>query len=193
MSIATALSAQRRRHGFPANEVAARARTSPAALSHIEAGRRLPRIDLAERIAEAMGSRIVVLPGARGRRGPAEIVDDIRHDLAQAHHDWAFRRLIQLSDDLRAVDPFVAAVLSAERPEHTGSALFDAGLAAVTAQALATRDMPTPSWTREPDRYLAESTYLPDPQAPFDLRDDEVPDEFAARNVRVHRLDLESV
>lgn len=193
MTITSALAAHRRRRGLAANEVAAHAHTSPAALSHIEAGRRVPRIDLVERLAGAMGGRLVLVPDARGRSTPAEVASGIRADLEQRRHDWAFRRLIQLSDDLRSVDGFAAAVLSAECPPHTGSALFDAALAGVVAHVLTSRGLPAPPWTLEATRYLAEPTYLPAPEAPFALDDDEVPAEFARRNVRLHRLDLESV
>lgn len=60
MDVATLITTARRRAGLSQRELAARARTSAAAVCQYERGERVPRVDTLQRLIAAAGSTLVL-------------------------------------------------------------------------------------------------------------------------------------
>jgi transcriptional regulator with XRE-family HTH domain len=64
MDVATLVSSVRRRAGLSQRELAARARTSAAAVCQYERGERIPRVDTLQRLVAAAGSSLTLAASA---------------------------------------------------------------------------------------------------------------------------------
>ena len=181
----------RRSNGLSQAMVAQRASTSAPALSHIENGRREPSADTLDRILRATGNRLGVVPSPRA--GSLEAGAAIHDELAAGNVPAAFRSFIQFSDNLAAEHGVVRVVLAANEPEPTGSALWDAALAAVTEYWLARDGLPLPTWIDASTRSLSQRTILSGNAYTQTIRDENVPAPFARRNVALDESALTSV
>jgi hypothetical protein len=69
--------------------------------------------------------------------------------LAGENRAAATKCLVQISDDLWAVEPGVAVALTVTPPATTGDAGFDAALAALVEYHLDGRGLPVPAWVHD--------------------------------------------
>lgn len=192
MSIANSLRRARKHSGASLRTIAARAGVGAGNLSAIENGRRDPTTSTVDRLASAIG--IDWIPFATHGRAPAarateEIVDaEARGQFAQA-----YRRFIQLADDLASADPVTRVLLVAEKPDESASRWLDA-IAALIEVRLHEVSAPVPSWVT--DRVgLPDTVWEPQRSArPLPLSADRthVPTEFLRRGIAIERGELVS-
>lgn len=150
----------------------------------------MPRADTLERILRASGARLTISPTLRTTA--LEAAAEIRVALAAGDSSGAFRAWLALNDDLARESATNRVVLTAFAPATTGSALYDAALAALVDYRLTEASAPLPSWV-EASTALAEPTVLTDSR--YITADDlgAVPEAFQRRGVLIDVDSLQSV
>lgn len=191
MSASVLLRASRLSRGISQAALAARARTSQPDVSSIESGKRIPTVDTLERLLQQTGHRLLAVPSI----GPdaVDTANRIASALRGPGRDAALRAFIDYSDQLARTSGADRVVLAFVEPPATGSAAWDAALAAVADHWLSTGKLPKAKWIAHPNRFL------PTPQTPhlgeYDIEPDpaNVPPAFLRRNVLLERATLASV
>lgn len=193
MSITNSLRRARRHSGASLRSVASRAGVGAGNLSAIENGHRDPTTSTVDRLASAIG--IDWIPFAtQGRSPAARAAEDIIVAEAQGHFSQAYRRFIQLADDLASADPVTRVLLAAEKPDDSASRWLDA-IAALLEVRLREVSAPVPSWVTERSG-LPDTVWEPRRSAralPLSTDPAQVPTEFRLRGVAIERGELESV
>lgn len=171
MTVAAQLLRQAR-HGAGCTQsaLARRAEVAPSRLSEIERSVSDPTVHTLDRVVRAAGQQLTVLPTrSPSAAGCAAAISDILATSApRSAERRAFRTLIGFSDGLKDADPALRVALSVGEPASTGDPRFDAAIAAVVEQHLATDRLPIPAWVDQPHRRL-EEPWVPDPHAPADI------------------------
>jgi hypothetical protein len=169
-------------------DLAARAKTSQPDISTIESGKRGPTVDTLERLLRQTGHRLIAIPGSG-----IDATDTADRISAAVSKDDALRAFLDYSDSLARATGVDRVALAIAEPHPTGSAAWDAALAALVDYRLSRSRLPKPSWIRSKSRFLAraESPALGEYDLPADRG--EVPPEFLRRNVLIERGTLESV
>jgi hypothetical protein len=136
--------------------LANRAGLRQPALADIERGAHDTRGGLLDRLVNAAGYRLAVLPTTA--RSAADWADVIYQEFRSPRRSEAvaFRALIGLNDDLGGQSKPLQVALCVAPPAPTGDRRFDAGIAAVVEHHLSTARLPVPEWVREPQRTLQE-------------------------------------
>lgn len=188
MAASTLLRSSRLTSGISQGDLAARTKTSQPDISTIESGKRVPTVDTLERLLRQTGHRLIAIPGSG--IDAAETADRIA---ASVSKDDALRAFLDYSDSLARATGVDRVALGIAEPHSTGSAAWDAALAALVDYWLSRSRLPKPNWIRSKSRVLtrAESPALGEYDLPADR--DEVPPEFLRRNVLIERATLESV
>ncbi|MEQ8718817.1 MAG: helix-turn-helix transcriptional regulator [Acidimicrobiales bacterium] len=158
--------------GMSQADLAARCDVSRPRIAEYEGGTTEPSFERLSALVEATGHRLVAIPTGTATARPtatayetgARIATILAGDPGPAGHAAALRELRAYSIDLSAQDPPVQAALCVTAPAPTGSAHFDAALAAVVEHRLGDHGTPVPGWVQEPDRYLS-GTWVADPAA----------------------------
>jgi transcriptional regulator with XRE-family HTH domain len=173
--------------------VASRSGVGASNLSAIENGHRDPTSTTLDRLASTIGIEWVPFD-AKGRTPAASTAGEITHAEAAGRYAQAYRRFIQLADDLASADPVTRVLLSAEPPDESPSRWLDA-VAALVELRLREVSAPVPTWA-------AQRPGLPDavwePQRgsrPLPLTADrgQIPAEFLRRGVAIEHGELHSV
>lgn len=192
MSITQSLRRARKRSGQSLRGVAARSGIAFSNLSAIENGRRDPTTSTVDRLAAAVGVDWVPFP-AQGRSPAARASEEIADAEARGQAAQAYRRFLQLADDLASADPVTRVLLSAEEPDESPSRWVDA-IAALLEVRLREASAPIPSWVTarvgDPD-----NVWEPQRSArPLTLSADrtQVPPEFLRRGIAIERGELVS-
>lgn len=107
-----------------------------------------------EDLLRKLGHQVTLIPS--NRRPAWAAGEDVKRALVDGDERTAWREVIQLNDDLRAVDPATCVVLSATPPSGTGDPRFDALVAAVTDAAITDRRLPRPTWLNDEKWKLTE-------------------------------------
>jgi transcriptional regulator with XRE-family HTH domain len=163
---AVTLKALREESRVSLRELALRAGTSSATLSNYEQGRKEPRLSTLERIAEALGKslELTVVPDPqaelRGRRTAAEASKDVAAAVRRLDDETAFRRCLELLDDLRDAPPAGIALLTENAAEFTGDGRYDALIAAIVEDRCVEAAVRTPRWVYEPARSINDGWYV---------------------------------
>ncbi|MGH8995527.1 MAG: helix-turn-helix domain-containing protein [Acidimicrobiales bacterium] len=146
----------RRGGGLSQRALAARAGVHQPALADIERSAHDTRGEQLERLVNAAGYRLVILPTSA--RTAADWGDLIYQELRgpRGSEEVAFRALIGLSDDLTAASMPLRIALCVTPPAPCGDPRFDAAIAAVVDHHLARDRLPVPEWVHEPSRVLDE-------------------------------------
>lgn len=122
---------------------------------------------------------------------------EIRWGLAAGlDHRHALRAIIQASDDFAALPDAPAQRDFLAEPDSTGDARYDALLAALAVHLCVRAGLPTtPSWTRDPGRYLERMWWfgLPDGSGLRAYVLQRTPACFQARGVLFDITNLDSV
>ncbi|MWV58949.1 helix-turn-helix domain-containing protein [Rathayibacter sp. VKM Ac-2754] len=185
MTLIRAMRNARVQNGWSLRKAAAKSGLAAPNLSAIETGRRGATVGTLERVAESLG--LVFVPVQSGGRATvADAVESIRGQ----DDSTAYRVLIQVADDLSAVEPFVRALLAAERPAAV-SPRWDAAVAGIVEWRLAAVGLPSPAWVVETAgdvgwRWVPSSGPLP-------VRTDRVPAPLLRRGVLLEADELVSV
>ena len=188
MAASTLLRSSRLAIGITQGELAARAKTSQPGISTIESGKKVPTVQTLERLLRQTGHRLIAVPGTG-----VDAADTADRIGSANSRDSALRAFLDYSDSLAAARGVARVVLGIAEPHPTGSAAWDAALAALVDYWLGRSKLPKPDWINSRSRFLAE------PQSPqlgeYDLAPelDDVPPEFRRRNVLMERSTLESV
>ena len=128
--------------------------TSQPGISSVENGRADATATRLDKLLTPLDFQLSILPT---RLRPAFLAaDDIRGALARTDERTALREVVQLSDDLQRADPATRVALVVAPPATTGSARYDAMLAAVVDVLLSRDGLPRPAWLDEPTRALRD-------------------------------------
>lgn len=191
MNVGNELRRARLERGMTVRRLAELGKTSPAAISQIETGGRGVSVDRFASLLKKTRHRYVVIPTLASSVG--EVAESIGNFLLQDDNQAAFREFISFSDSLKKQDKGVRVAITLNKPESTGSALYDAALAALVEYWLQIDSLPIPSWVNDPTRklpvleHLRESIYGRTPDV------EEVLPEFLNHNVLFPAVALESV
>lgn len=191
MNVGNELRRARLERGMTVRRLAELGNTSPAAISQIETGGRGVSVDRFASLLKKTRHRFVVIPTLASSVG--EVAESIGNFLLQDDNQAAFREFISFSDSLKKQDKGVRVAITLNKPESTGSALYDAALAALVEYWLQIDSLPIPSWVNDPTRklpvleHLRESIYGRTPDV------EEVLPEFLNHNVLFPTVALESV
>ncbi len=133
--------------GLTQADLVRRSGVDKSTLSLIESGRRNPSVEKLDHLLRATGRRVGIYPTSRS--GAAEAGDIIGQWVADGDEEAAFRAFLRYSDNLAATEGVDRVVLAAAEPPPTGSARWDAALAAVTEYWLDLDRLPKPAWVDE--------------------------------------------
>lgn len=193
MPIVDSFRRARKRSGESLRNVAARSGVGASNLSAIENGHRDPTSATLDRLASTIG--IVWVPlDAKGRTPAASAAGDITHDEAEGEHAQAYRRFIQLADDLASADSVTRVLLSAEQPDESPSRWLDA-IAALVELRLREALAPVPAWVQERSGH-PEALWEPRRSSrslPLAADPGQIPAEFLRRGIAIERGELLSV
>ena len=134
---------------------------------------------------------MVIIPTVRS--DAARIAAEIGDALRRSDDASAFRRFLQLADNLAAEHGSTKVGLVLTEPAPTGSGRWDAAIAALCEFRLIASALPIPSWVTDqiglPDTLWAPRT------SDYDIPADEtlVPDAFLRRGILIEAATLESI
>lgn len=182
--------------GLSQSELAQRSGIAGSSLSLIEHGKREPTVATLEALLRATRHSVVTIPTVRS--DAARIASDIHTMLsrgaesATSRDASAFRRFLQLADNLAAEHGATRVGLTLTEPFPTGSIHWDAAIAALCEYRLAADLLPVPEWIRS----RTGNTSMP--WAPrtsaYEIAVDvaQVPPEFRSRGILIEAATLES-
>ena len=136
------------------------------------------------------GHRLATLPTRS--RPVAEAAEAVAGWLREGNESYAFREVIQLSDDLARETGAVRVALTATPPALIGDRKWDALIAGVTAHWLQIDNLTQPKWLEDPARVSPEPWYVDD-LAPREELEADTPPELARRRVFLAASELASV
>ncbi|WP_248305437.1 helix-turn-helix transcriptional regulator [Agromyces sp. H66] len=154
----TLLRAARASSGLTQAEVVRRSGVDKSTVSLIESGRRNPSLEKVDHLLRSTGRRVGIYPTTRS--GSVEAGGIIGEWVADGDEEAALRAFLRFSDNLSATTGVDRVVLAAAEPPPTGSATWDAALAAVTEYWLEQENLPKPAWVDDESRTLREATPL---------------------------------
>lgn len=140
--------------GLSQAELVRRSGVDKSTVSLIESGRRNPSIEKLDHLLRSTGRRVGIYPTARS--GSAEAGDLIGQWIDAGDQEAALRAFLRYSDNLAVTAGVNRVVLAAAEPPPTGSAVWDAALAAVTEYWLGRDRLPVPDWVDDESRTLPE-------------------------------------
>jgi transcriptional regulator with XRE-family HTH domain len=181
--------------GLSQSELAQRSGIASSSLSLIEHGKREPTVATLELLLHGTRHTVVTIPTLRS--DAASIAFEISIALAdsgdEARDAVAFRRFLQLADNLEAEHGATRVGLTLTEPAPTGSTAWDTAIAALCEYRLVAESLPVPEWiNRRTGNPAAPWTpRTSDYEIPVDLT--QVPREFGSRGILVEAATLESV
>ena len=182
--------AARAASGLTQIELASRSGIAGSSLSLIEHGKREPTVATLDTLLRATRHTVVTIPTVRS--DAARIASEIATAVADSDDAAAYRRFLQLADNLAAESGATRVGLTLTEPAPTGSEQWDAAIAALSEYRLNAGRLPVPKWIKarkgHPDRPWAPHTS--DYEIPTDLT--KVPRQFSRRGILVEAQTLES-
>ena len=177
--------------GLSQTELAVRSGIAGSSLSLIENGKREPTVATLEALLLATRHTVVTLPTVRS--DAARIASEISAALAASDELLAFRRFLQLADNLAAERGATRVGLTLTEPFPNGSEHWDTAIAALCEYRLNADALPIPDWihTRTGNEGNPWSPRTSDYDIPADV--DRVPREFRDRGILIEAATLESV
>lgn len=195
MTAAILARAVRAASGLSQSAIAQLSGIASSSLSQIEHGKRDPTVATLEALLRATRHTIVAIPTVRS--DAARIASGISADLAAGptttSEPNAFRRWLQLADNLAAERGATRVGLTLTEPAPTGSAQWDAAIAAICEYRLNADSLPVPDWvgTRTGNPGSPWTPRTNDYDIPVDTS--QVPTEFLKRGILIEAATLESV
>ena len=154
MSASALLRSARSNAAVSQRQLAADSRISQPAIAVIESGSHDTSVDRLERLVAVLGHRLALLPTLA--RPVSEAADSLRAAISAGDEEWAWRELIQASDDLASASPSVRVALAVNRPQPVGERRYDALLAALADFWLSVDQLPRPLWLDDSHYSLEE-------------------------------------
>jgi len=148
------LEAARKSQGTTQSQLARVTGTYQANISLIESGATDPGLSTIEQYLSPLGFRLIALPTMKP--SVAEFALVIGEAIREKKFSRAFRLLIQLSDNLNAVEPDICVALCASPAPLTGDVRYDALLAGLVEFTLHEKGLPVPGWVSEETRILSQ-------------------------------------
>jgi transcriptional regulator with XRE-family HTH domain len=176
--------------GLTQAELVRRSGIDKSTVSLIESGQRNPSVEKLDHLLRSTGHRVGVYPTSRS--GSVEAGDIISQWVAVGDEEAALRSFLRYSDNLAATAGVDRVVLAAVEPLLTGSAVWDAALAAVTEYWLQQDRLPMPTWVDDERRTLPEPTPLIINRWTSARAIRDVPDSFRRHRILVDESTLQS-
>lgn len=130
--------------GLTQSELASRSGIAGSSLSLIEHGKREPTVATLETLLRANRHTVVTVPTVRS--DAARIASEIAAAIADSDDATAYRRFLQLADNLAAEQGATRVRLTLTEPAPTGSELWDTAIAALSEYRLNADALPVPEW-----------------------------------------------
>lgn len=144
MSAASLLRGARGARGQSQRALARAARVRQPRIATIESGAHDTSVGRLEQLVACLGQRVTLLPTRARPVWEGSLA--ISEALAEGDESWAFREVIQVSDDLASVPGALRVALAVGPAVPTGDARFDALLAGVVDYWLGADRLPRPGW-----------------------------------------------
>ena len=185
------LEAVRKSKGVSQTALARKTKTFQANISSIESGKTDPGISTLEQCLAPLGYSLIALPTKTP--SVSQIALNIADAISKNQYLRAYRLVIQLSDNLKALSPELCLALSITPPSLTGDSKYDALIAATVEYHLTLNKLPIPVWIQESERKLAKrepvdrfETNLPNLTA-------RTPKAFLRHNILIDKSELVSI
>lgn len=178
----------RQTSGLTQRELADRAGTHQPAVATVESGARDAKVETLARLIAGAGGRLTVLPTTTPT--VADTAELIASEPAGPHDERVLRHLIGLSDALAAQEPALRVALCVT-PPHTGSARFDAALAALVELRLV--GLPLPGWVNDADTGGLDDPWIVTRFVDRDELESSTPEPFRRRGVLIAADEFASV
>jgi transcriptional regulator with XRE-family HTH domain len=167
-------------------------------IAAIESAQREPSLSLISRIVESAGFGLQIDLRPLARFGVLSTSRQIEKTLREVQdtdriEDSALRLVLSFRDALRRANELELHDLIYEPPSHSGSARWDAFLAAVVDEECARRDIPAPRWVNDPDRFLKPFWYLSQNPSLHDWEFETAPAPYVRHGVLVAAEELASL
>ena len=177
--------------GLTQIELASRSGIAGSSLSLIEHGKREPTVATLDALLRATRHSVVTIPTVRS--DAARIASEIATALDDSDDATAYRRFLQLADNLAAEVGATRVGLTLTEPSPTGSKEWDLAIAALCEHRLKAHRLPIPKWitARKGSPTLMWEPRISDYKIPVDAR--KVPREFLRRGILIEAETLESV
>lgn len=177
--------------GLTQSELAFRSGIAGSSLSLIEHGKREPTFATFDALVRATRRSVVTIPTLRS--DAAGIASEISDALTKSDDALAFRRFLQLADNLAAEHGATRVGLVLTEPAPTGSEHWDAAIAALCEFRLDESALPIPDWVAA-RAGRADIPWTPRTSV-YDIPADptQVPEEFLRRGILIEAATLESV
>jgi transcriptional regulator with XRE-family HTH domain len=166
--------------GRSQRDLARRSRVAQPSISDIESGDRDTTVGKLSQILRAVDYSVVAVPTTR----PTIADWAVRlAGLVRTDPGGIEKSLVQITDDLSAVEPATRVALCVTPPPPIGSTALDAALAGIVDHVLTRQGLPTPSWVDDPSRVAEPAWDLIDAPALRDAARDATPEPLRRRNV----------
>lgn len=177
--------------GLTQSQLALRSGIAGSSLSLIEHGKREPTVATLEALLRATRHTIVTVPTVRS--DAARIASEIGEAITRSDEVSAFRRFLQLADNLASERGATRVGLALSEPSPTGSERWDAAIAALCEYRLKAEALPVPDWVTKQVGH-PDSPWTPR-TSDYDIPADptRVPAEFLRRGILIEAETLESV
>lgn len=177
--------------GLTQMELASRSGIAGSSLSLIEHGKREPTVATLDTLLQATRHSAVIIPTVRS--DAARISSEIATAVTNLDSEAAYRRFLQLADNLAAESGATRVGLTLTEPTPTTSKEWDAAIAALCEYRLNSERLPVPKWITARKGLLGKrwAPHTSDYKIPADLT--KVPREFLDRGILIEAETLESV
>jgi transcriptional regulator with XRE-family HTH domain len=177
--------------GLTQSELAIRSGIAGSSLSLIEHGKREPTVATLDALLRATRHTVVTVPTVRS--DAARIASEIGAALTNSDDAVAFRRFLQLADNLAAEHGATRVGLALTEPAPTGSEQWDAAIAALCEFRLNADALPVPGWVTT--RAGRPTTPWAPRTSDYDIPADptRVPSVFLRRGILIEAETLESI
>ena len=185
------LQAVRKASGVSQTELARRTHSHQGNISEIENGLSDPGFGTLSGLLLELGYRLIPVP----TKSPsvAESALEIARLLAENREKRAFRRFLQLNDDLIGLSPEVCSELEITPPASVSDLHYDALIAGLVEYHLEKKKLPLPQWLSEKRRSLNTPWFVEDVPALHQKIKERTPKSFSKRNVFISESELASL
>lgn len=183
--------AARASSGLTQIEFAHQSGIAGSSLSLIEHGKREPTFSTLEVLLRAARHTAVIIPTVRS--DAAHIAAEISEAISSSDDASAYRRFLQLADNLAAETGATKVGLTLTEPAFTGSSEWDLAIAALCEYRLNAYRLPIPTWITQRRNLLKIrwTPYASDYEIPVEIKN--VPKEFLRRGILIEVQTLESI